>query len=174
MFRAGSLAATAVLMASCATPTPVVITNPFSADDLAWSRGAGPNSIKGSALLRTVGGDVKTCAGLTVTLVPKSPYTTERMIVVYGSDTGGISRPNPFSLRPIPQPAAELYEFNRETVCDPQGSFTFNSLPNGTYYVVAEVTWGAPTQYGVSTQGGKLMKSVTVRDGQTAEIVITG
>ena len=54
----------------CMTPMPYEFTTPFSETDFGPWVGGGPANLKGQAFLRTVGGDVKTCAGAMVILFP--------------------------------------------------------------------------------------------------------
>src|SRR5690242_9628440 len=73
-----ALAVSAGLLTGCVPPSPPYqITTPFSETDFkAWD-GAGPATLQGQAFLKTVGGDVKTCAGEAVSLMPATAYNTE-------------------------------------------------------------------------------------------------
>ena len=130
----------AASVAACATPAPITMASTYSASELAWAQAEGNNTIAGSAVLRTVGGDVKTCAGLEVGLIPVGSYTSELMAKTFGSSTTGYAKYTPnITLDPSYGGA------NRKTVCNPQGEFAFSNLPDGEYFVVATVTWGAVT-----------------------------
>lgn len=67
----------------------------------------------------------------------------------------------------------EYVRLTRETVCDSQGNFAFESLPDGEYYLTAQVTWGVPMQYFTRTEGGILMQRISVRGGETRQVVLT-
>ncbi|MBX9825189.1 MAG: hypothetical protein K2Y27_09350 [Xanthobacteraceae bacterium] len=140
----------------------------FDEQEVAWSAGQGTNSIKGNAVLRTRGGDVKTCAGFTAALSPVSTYTSERMAHLYGGTDRGYNDVRQI----VPAPDA-LLRFIRTTVCDSQGNFVFDKLPDGEYFVNVQVTWQAPSTYGLSNQGGNLMQKVRVAGGEARSIVLT-
>jgi hypothetical protein len=152
----------ACILSGCATATvpPPQLTSTFNASDFEWSTAKGNNTINGSALLRTRGGDVKTCAGYDVTLVPANAYSREV-----------VSSPYAANIDPT------YSSYIRRTVCDPQGKFTFSSLPTGSYIVSTKVTWEVPQMAGgysyMSTQGGPMLQEVSVSGGQAQEIVLT-
>lgn len=147
--RAGVLAAVAALgVASCAHKT---------------------NTIAGDAVLRTRGGDVKTCAGLPVVLMPAGPQTNAYVQKHFGGpegyETGGSA----------PSAEPELEKLTTSKVCNAQGQFLFDGLADGDYYVIATVTWEVPTEYSFgSNQGGDIAKRISVKGGQTANVTLTG
>lgn len=53
------------------------------------------------------------------------------------------------------------------------GKFKFENLPAGKYLVVTKVTWEAPTQYGLRTQGGVVGDYATAEAGKTVSVIIT-
>jgi hypothetical protein len=65
-----------VLASGCYTaanvrqPEPVRIETPFDPAAVAWAAREGDNRIEGTALLRTRGGEPRTCATLDVGLIP--------------------------------------------------------------------------------------------------------
>ena len=175
-----ALGAAAVAVAACAPPpTPAVrtvtLTERFDPADFAWAQAEGANTITGSVLMRTVGGDVKTCGGLEVELIPDAPYSRERIAATYYNASAGYRAANSPQIGPVimgPVPAG--YDgIIRRTVCGPEGRFRFSGLPDGGYFVIGEVTWGAPTAYGIETQGGWIMRRIEVSGGQTAEVILT-
>lgn len=149
---------------------PRSIETPWSNENVAWSKGVGTNTIKGTALLRTVGGDPKTCAALQVTLVPKSPYAVERMSYIYGlrepAFTAVENHPR------LEDPPVGYMETVRQTRCDADGRFSFEEVPDGEYFLTAAITWGIPGRYSTQIEGGVLMQSVKVAGGQTKNIVL--
>lgn len=149
---------------------PMVAT--FSVDDIAWAQKGGTATINGSALMRTVGGDVKTCAAQAVNLIPDSPYARERMTRMFGGPDGAgymAARRVP----PLPPADSAYASAVKQDVCDSQGNFTFDHLAAGKYYVTAQVTWGIPTRYFTMTEGGMLMMPVVVTEGATKKVVLT-
>lgn len=166
------LSFTAATLASCTTipsTPPFEPTTTFNASDVAWSRGVGPNTVDGNALLRTRGGDVRTCAGEEVFLIADSAYARERITYLYA---GALDRGFNYS-RPIADGPLAYKESHRRTTCDAQGDFSFRDIPDGTYYVTTRVVWEAPGQYALSSQGGALMHRVELTGGETANIVLT-
>ena len=163
----------AVSVSACATTdgTVPVAANPFDASAMEWSKAAGQNTLKGSAILRTRGGDVKTCAGLTAKLTPASPHTTEYVQKVYGPREAGLENPYTWAAKRALDAGVETYV--RTTTCNPQGEFSFAGLPDGKYYVEANVSWEAPSRYGMTPQGGNLVSAVDLKGGETKSVVLT-
>jgi len=94
-----------------------------------WS-GPGPSNLHGQAFLKTVGGDVKTCAGEDVLLLPATPYIDELL----AKETAGVTA----------KPDSRAVSLIRRTICDAQGNFSFSRLPAQRWYVLTKVTWGVP------------------------------
>lgn len=132
-----------------------------------WSAARGDNVIEGSALLRTRGGEVRTCAALEAAIIPVSVYAKERMIHLYGNAHGGY-RPVWHQVRFEPDVNA-FYRTVRTTKCDAQGEFSFEGLPDGDWFVMATVVWEAP---GAGAQGGSLMVRVKLRGGETQKVLL--
>jgi hypothetical protein len=144
---------------------------PIDAAQFEWSTKPGDNAIEGEAMVRTRGGDVKTCAGLAVSVLPVTAYTDLYASRAFRSTQAGIYVPPLFG-KPV-NLAPEASPFVRAKRCNSQGQFSFKGLPDGTYYVVAKVTWEAPTRYGLVTQGGDVMQRVELRGGETKELTVT-
>jgi hypothetical protein len=115
---------------------------PFIVGELAPWAGNGPANLRGQAFLKTVGGDVKTCAGERVLLLPGIPYVDE----LFEKAKGGISA----------SPDPQLMSYVRSTICDAQGNFSFAQLPAQRWYVVTRVTWGVPHVEAPGSQPGPL------------------
>lgn len=156
------LAPLTVALGSCSVTSFNTVT-PFDSEDAKQLVEDGPNTIKGSAAVRRVGGEVVTCASRPVYLVPATAYADERMRIVYGRLDRGFSN-NRQNFENEPPGYKELM---RETRCNAQGYFAFSSVADGTFYVVSQITWSAGDY---STKGGSLMKRVMVSNGDTKEI----
>lgn len=154
------------VLAACG-PSKVQLANSFNPAEVAFALRPGTGQISGQAFLKTMGGDVKTAAGNSVALVPAGSYARERMNAIYGS--GNCSR-KAVDFGP-PDPAFE--KSIRTTTADGDGRFRFENLSAGQYFVATTISWMAPTQYGVSTQGCKVLKLVDLAEGQKADIVLT-
>lgn len=150
---------------------PPVPEPPVDVTQYEWSTKPGANTITGEAMLRTRGGDVKTCAGLAVYLLPVTDHSDAYARRAFLSTTKGIYVPPLFGKAPTLSPDVDPY-IKRKT-CNSQGQFTFSALPDGEYYVVATVTWEAPTRYGMSMQGGDVMTRTQVQGGETKELTVT-
>lgn len=169
------LLASAIMCAACAPlPREITLSNSFNYNDFSWADKEGDNVISGTALLRTVGGDVKTCGGLQVNLLPDAPYSRERMLIFYRYADGGfysIQDAGPGII--FMNEPHEYSRVGRTSVCDSQGNFRFDNVPNGSYFVIAEVTWGSPLGGYLSSQGGRIMKRVEVNGGDSINLVMT-
>lgn len=131
--------------------------------------------LEGDAMLRTRGGEVKTCAGLPVSLVPASDYTMEWISRRYGAPGGGLWQRATAPWTPAVD--GGLQAFIRRGLCNAQGQFRFKDLPDGVYYVIATVTWDvvSASRYGAYTeeQGGEMAQMVEVGGGETKTITVT-
>jgi len=156
------------LLSGCASP--VALHTRFRPQEVAWFSARGTNTIEGTAIARAYNGTAKTCAALSVTLFPASPYASERMVALYGSDQEGF---NPILMG---RPAAfddddpRYIQAAKTTRCDARGHFAFSELPDGDYFLVGEVTWhdrraGLP-------QGGYLMRRIQIKAGETKEVLL--
>jgi len=150
-----------LLLAACTAPTHQVQT-PFRPADFEWSQGKGSAGISGQAFLKTRGGDVKTCAGNTVALVPENSYTLELLTAAKAGKNSQASWDYRYQ------------HFRRTTICDAQGRFAFRDLPAGHWLLGTTVMWEAPsTSYLTNMQGGGLSQSVTLREGEAKDIILT-
>lgn len=155
-------------LAACAGAL-VTLTTQFNSADVAWAAGKGKNGVSGQAFLRQQGGGVVTCASEEVTLVPVSPYATERIMARYGNTTSG-SAGFLFSNR-LPEPDASYMTSIRTAHCDAQGNFSFTDLPDGDYYVVTKVVWTVGNN--IFPEGAGLMQKVSLHDGQQPKVILT-
>jgi hypothetical protein len=167
------LAASAAL-GGCAAAAPEIHTMSarYNPSEVAWASVPGTNTIEGNAVLRTVSGEVRTCAGLEAALLPVSSYAIERFTTIYGNPQGGFRSSGNLKFSED-DPAYVASE--RKAICDSQGNFRFTNLADGDYYVRSSVVWGVPTGYYgiVSSQGGFLAQRVSVHGGETKRIVLT-
>ncbi|WP_353120184.1 hypothetical protein [Nitratidesulfovibrio sp.] len=163
------LATVLALISGCATPQPrvVYLANNYNYSETKPLLEKGPNTIKGSALWRQQGGGVVTCAGNPVALVPKTAYSSERFIAIYGNDMAGTSAiGNKLLFSPE---NLEYQQHMLKTQCDAQGYFTFENVANGDFFVMTSVVWSAGTH---NPQGGAIMKTVSVRGGEVKNVIL--
>jgi hypothetical protein len=149
------------LVGCAAAPPPrrVSITTPFSDADFQPWAGTGNASIRGQAFLKTVGGDVKTCAGQQVVLIPDNAYSREMI------SAASINRGDP------PNLDGRVNLYARREICDAQGGFSFENVKPNKWIALSRVTWGAPSQYSVNQQGGTMEKRIDAHPGENRLIL---
>lgn len=116
---------------------------------------AGKNGIRGRAFVTRSGDVVVTCAGNRVLLLPATSYFREMFwhMIVAGSEPNPPAKPHPGLKRMI-----------RRAECDAQGRFSFSDVPDGTWFVLTQVS---------AEGGGLLITETTVRNGVTPQILLT-
>lgn len=148
--------------------TEITTKNEFSAKEASYVLKKGNNTISGNAFMRQGGGGVVTCAGSDVTLLPITAYSKERIDTLYG-DENFSSAYNLQYIRFVPEAPKEFREYSKKTVCNSSGDFEFKNVPNGKYYIQTNVVWNA----GYSLQGGGLLATVDVKNGESVELVMS-
>jgi len=131
---------------------------PYSDADFAPYKVEGTGKVKGSAFLKTAGGDVKLGAGNTVELIPVTPYTRERF---------GLAKRYVNLAARDPRLAKHI----KTTTADAQGYFTFSNVVEGEYFLTCMITW----EYGPYSQmtGGQALAYVNLSDGEEVNVVLT-
>jgi len=161
MFRKVVLVASlAGLLGGCAQRA-YTVRAPFNPDSVSWALKTGSDILSGQAFMRTVGGDVKTCAGSPVALVPYDSYfsaVAQANVEGYSSITNTDPRANAYV---------------RKTKCDVQGGFSFSNLPTGQWIVVTKVVWGVPNGYFVVPQGGPLSLVADTSPSSDTKVLLT-
>lgn len=158
-----------ISLAGCQTQqiqiTPLV--NQFNVSEAQYINVSGNNSIHAQAFLRTNGGSVVTCAGYEVQLIPATKYAGERLSHIYGS--GNYANTHRISSVKFQNTESDYLKYRKVTTCDAQGSFSFEGLADGNYYVIALVLW----KVGNANQGGGLMHDFFVKGGEKINLVLT-
>ena len=124
------LLATVLLGACASSGVPTMQVGGFDHDEVAFSQETGTNTIVGHAMLKQRDGEVRTCAGEEVTLLPMGSY--------------GRCYAHALTRARIETDPDELRQWNqyaRSTRCDPQGRFEFANLPSGDWMIQTRVTW---------------------------------
>jgi hypothetical protein len=161
----------ALILASCETagPSGPVATRPpvrgpapqpFRAQDFAWSIPAGAARINGR-LAPAHSAPAFTCG--VVVLVPDTPWSRERMTILYRS-TNGAALPSAEVQARSPAAPPQLNTYVRQERCDAAGRFTFERLPNGIWYVI---TSARPANGGPAIA---LMRRVQTAGGRTTNV----
>jgi len=172
MIKSLSVCTLTALLFGCAAKPPrtIDLVNQFNPAEVAWASRAGTGKILGSAVIQTAGGIPRTCAGKEVNLIPVSAYSSERMYGIYGGVSKGFV---PTSAQRWNIVRNVAYESSvRKATCDAQGSFEFDELPSGSYFINTTVIWSTGRQYEPPTGGG-LMLNVTVNEGKSIKAVLT-
>lgn len=161
MIRRATLIVFVGLMVGCGAARSVEIPAP----DLSTSSYAlqsGSATVEGSGFLRQRGGDVVSCAGSSVWLVPDTSYFQWAS----GQDRFTVQEA---LLNP------EVTEYVRTESCDVEGRFSFTQVPNGEYLAGTIVTWEVfdDNPFTDDTQGGIVFVPVSVESDDTQTVTIT-
>jgi len=132
----------------------------FDASALVPYTTKGSAKVTGQAFLKTRGGDIKVGAGNDVYLVPATLWA----LGVFDLVEQGYS----FSQLPNEQ-RIQLTRAVRSTQADAGGNFEFTDLPAGEYQLETKITWAA----GKNTTGGRVMRKITLSEGQTQKVMLT-
>lgn len=148
----------------------------YSAEEVSWSKGYGPNMIDGIAALNGAR-DTATCAGEQVFLRPDSALERHRNLIVFGSIDGARIPASRFTNPPganemtMPPPPKDYDALARKGSCSIDGKFLFTGLPDGEYYAITTLF---PRAYlGKVVPFEKIeviMKRIKVAGGKTAKV----
>jgi hypothetical protein len=149
-----------LLLAGCVQPQPMEQFSGFPEQTYLDLPKSGTGTVTGQVFLRTVGGDVKYGAGSPVLLLQETDYMRQFYSAWLDNKRA-----------PVLDNRALYAGFKVQA--NGSGEFTFNNVPPGDYYVVSQVTWGAPTPYGVSNQGGSIMVRAIVANDSVTTVMVT-
>jgi len=150
--------------------TEVTVPVAFNPDAAAYIHTRGNGRVDGQAFMRQAGGDVVTAAGEEVVLRPWTPYHAARIAALFPSGKTN----NILALRQVANDDPRVTEFQRRTIADAEGRFSFDGVAPGEYYVSTVVRWIAPGPYGGTPQGGAIYERVTISGGSTVSLIMTG
>lgn len=135
---------------------------------------SGTATITGQAFATTRGGDVKYAAGENVWLAPCTDYDHQQLVGMLNDahmakmakrETGkrlAVSAPDPAS-------AAH----RQTTRADAEGRFAFAGVPAGRWLLATRVAWETGGGFGgPRPQGGAVIDTVTVVDGQAVSVIL--
>ncbi len=158
LFFAGCLSACASL------GKPMVLTQTFDPTAAAFIHREGKASISGQAFVRQPDGKVWRALGTDVYLVPRTAYADERFAAIYGEG----DKQRWADRVPVADPRYE--QAMRKTVATSGGSFRFDRVADGSYFVVAMIFM--PGDY--SGDEFPIIERVTVKDGRSVRVVMRG
>ena len=143
-----------------AAPVGIFIATPFKADDFAWSVKPGTARIQG---LTAQGAS---CAGKAVALTPVAPYSRERIRALYGSVDYAVLPTEAVRGKTIVNDNPAMRGYVRAARCDQTGTFVFDKLPAGPYFIIAEVDDPTGTKV--------IMRRVDAVAGRTLQAPLNG
>jgi hypothetical protein len=155
----------AVWLAGCASiGRQPALTQKFDPAAAAFVNAQGRASVSGQAFVRQTNGKLLRAVGTDILLVPRTAYSDERVAALYGD--GDTLR---WGVR-VPE-AEPLYEqYVRKTVASSGGSFRFDHVADGGYYIVAMIF--LPGEY--IAHEFPILERVTVAGGKSVRVVMRG
>lgn len=155
----------AVAASGCApTGAPVVLTASFDPQAAAFVNATGRAKVSGQAFIRRNNGKLLRAVGTDVFLIPRSAYADERIAAIYGDGN------QPIAGRHLPD-ADPLYEtYMRKTVASSGGSFSFDRVADGEYYVVAMIHLPSEALF----LQVPILERVRVEGGRSVRLVMRG
>jgi hypothetical protein len=165
LVRSAAVLVLIVVVSGCvATRAPVVLTTSFDAQAAAFIYTSGRAKVSGQAFVRPNSGKLLRAVGTDVFLIPRTAYADERIAAIYGDGkrpAGGTSVPD----------ADPLYEqYMRKTIASSGGSFSFDHVADGDYFVVAMIH--VPND--IMFMQFPIIERVSVRGGKSIRLVMRG
>ncbi len=114
-----------------ALPPPTAFDN----QAFAWSAVTGPGSLSGTLAYRR-GQQRYVCQGDDVLLIPQTPWSERRMMILYGSGNATAVPVSIVRARTPSAPTGDYARYVRKTTCDSDNHFAFQGLPKGSWYVI--------------------------------------
>jgi len=155
----------------CASEPSHQILTPFLDDDFQTWRKTGPYTITGQAFYKQPGGQVMTCAGESVSLMPLTGYNMELSKLL---ETGHGFPPN-YERR--------AHKYDKKAMCDGSGKFSFDGLPALNWLLITRVSWQengtfsfVPYVGGPTDKGGWLFQEISIdstQPGTTVKITLS-
>ena len=143
---------------------PVEIAADFNPRDAAFIRVKGKADIRGQAFVPQTNGRLMRASGTDVYLIPRTAYADERMKAIFGDKKYRLKG------RPVPDPDPSYEAYMRKTIASSGGSFAFENVADGEYYVVAGIRFPNDLMY----LEFPVMERVTVANGRNVRLVIRG
>lgn len=149
----------ALALTGCVAPAPALVLKPITDAEIAPYRAARTAWVTGQAFLRQQGGGVVTCAGSSIFLMPNIAATRQMLADMKAGARGQGGMKLDTKLRGT----------GAEGTCNAQGNFRLGPVAPGRYILLTEVSWTV----GYARQGGVLRRDVSVKDGETIEVMMT-
>ncbi len=140
------------------------LTETFNPKTAAFINESGPARISGQAFVRQGSGKLHRAIGTDVRLIPRNAYADERIAAIYGDDKQQRWAGH------VPDADPRYLGLMRTTIASSSGSFSFDNVADGEYYIIAMVF--RPGEY----RGHEypIMERVTVKGGKNVKVVMRG
>ena len=148
-----------IVYTGCVAQNPVEMQTNFDESEHQPYMQLGGNGVKGQAYLSQQGGNILSCAGGDVLIVPATSFFREMISHVSAGNMPLIIEKIPPSFRGI----------IKTTQCDAQGNFSAGELASDKWFVWANVHWVG----GFGQQGGDLVREVTLSNNETVQVLLT-
>lgn len=143
---------------------PIVLKASFDPQSAAFINHSGRAKVSGQAFFRLNSGKLFRATGTDVFLIPRTTYADERIAALYG---GGKSLRS--SVR-VPDADPRYKQYMRTTVATSGGSFSFDHVADGEYYIVAMLHIPSESMF----IQFPILERVTVRGGESVRLVMRG
>jgi hypothetical protein len=156
-----------VLLGAC--QTTVQVQSRFDPKPAEAALQAGTNTIKGSAFMRKRSGVIVPAAGEVVYLIPATPYAEERFTKLFPR-----GKLNPATgARAAEQTDPDYARLMRTTKANKAGSFEFENVKPGSWFVSTRVTWYEVRESLPS--GGAIYDRIEIKgQDQVVEVIVSG
>ena len=146
--------------------TPTVAFDPKAA---AFVNEKGSTRIDAHAFFRAGNGRVVYAAGEYVHLVPVTPYSEQRMAMLYGGRK--LARA---SLSIFDDPDPEYKKYVRSVKAESNGRASFENVAPGDYFVASTVTVFTPDM--IFPEGGAIYERVTItgKEKEPVKVIVSG
>jgi len=166
LFKPGLIVFIVLFAVSCSLletrkPLPLLPRIPFPQAEYAKLPMSGTGTVTGRAFLKR-GGDILSAAGERVLLNPVTSYSNQWYTLSY------------IGHNQLEPPDPRINKYIRATTADSQGRFTFRNVPPCDYYIITVVSWQLPAadQEAPASQGARLCKRITVKNGEETKVVL--
>ena len=154
----------AIISGCTTTRAPVVLTASFDAQAASLINASGRAKVSGQAFVRRNNGKLLRAVGTDMFLIPRTAYADERIAAIYGDG----KRPVAGGRMPDADPRYEQYM--RKTVATSGGSFSFDHVADGEYYVIAMIHLPGEVMF----MEFPIMERVSVQGGRSVRLVMRG
>lgn len=149
----------------------IIIPSQFNGEQARLMLSKGNNTVKGIAYVKTDIGDVISCSGFPIELIPATDYANQRIAAFTDNGrVGAISFQNHSYLSGLVKPDVKDYsELTLKTTCDESGKFEFVNVSNGDYHIKAMAAW--KQRFGFVHYIGAIMyEKITLVGGEIREV----